>query len=61
MSSDLDIGVLPIGPLPADALARLREAFDESTIPYEVDVVDLSSVSPAFRERVLREGQQWVG
>jgi uncharacterized protein len=61
VSSDLDIGVLPTGPVPSDTLARLRETFEDSTIPYEVDVVDLSRVTPAFRERVQREGQRWVG
>lgn len=60
-SSDLDIGILATGAVPGDALAGLREAFDESTIPYEVDIVDLSRVAPAFRERVLREGQRWIG
>lgn len=60
-SSDLDIGVLPTGPVPADTLARLHERFEESTIPYDVDVVDLSHVSPEFRERVRREGQRWDG
>ncbi len=60
-SSDLDIGILPTGPVPADTLARLHETFEDSTIPYEVDVVDLSRVTPEFRERVQREGQRWVG
>ena len=45
----------------AETLARLHETFEESTIPYEVDVVDLSRVAPEFRERVRREGQRWVG
>lgn len=40
MSSGLDIGVLPTGPVPSDTLARLRETFADSTLPYEVDVVD---------------------
>lgn len=60
-TSDLDIAVLPTAPLPVDALARLRDAFEESTIPYEVDIVDLSRVDPSFRERVEREGQRWDG
>ena len=61
MASDIDIGVLPVGSIPFDALSRLRSAFEESTIPYEVDVVDLSRVEPAFRDKVLREGVAWVG
>jgi len=60
-ASDLDLGVLPLGPIPFDALARLRDAFEESTIPWEVDVVDLSRVEPSFRDKVLKEGRAWVG
>jgi hypothetical protein len=40
-------------------LADLRETLEESTIPYEVDVVDLSEASPQFRQRVKREGVVW--
>lgn len=59
--SDIDIGVLPTGPIPFDTLARLRGALDDSTIPYAVDVVDLSHVVPAFRDRVIATGVQWIG
>ena len=37
-SSDLDIGILPTGPVPADTLARLHETFEDSTIRYETAV-----------------------
>lgn len=40
-------------------LARLREALEESTIPYRVDVIDLADTDPAFRERVRREDIVW--
>jgi len=35
-------------------------ALEESTIPYRVEVVDLTEASPAFRERVRREGIAWT-
>lgn len=57
--SDIDIAVLPRGPAPAAILSRLREAFEESSIPYPVDVVDLREASPSLRDRVLREGIPW--
>lgn len=60
-ASDLDLGVLPLAPIPTDALARLREAFEESTIPWEVDLVDLSGVDPELRDRVVKQGQLWIG
>jgi predicted nucleotidyltransferase len=58
-SSDIDIAILPDGPVPDDLVARLRDALEESAIPYPVDVVDLSRVDAGFRERVLRDGEPW--
>jgi hypothetical protein len=58
-TSDIDIAVLPREPLPAGALAALRESLDEATIPQTVDLVDLSEVDTEFRERVLAEGVEW--
>ncbi len=58
-SSDIDVAVDPTGPLPSGALARLREALDESTIPRRVEVLDLRDADPDFRDRVRREGIRW--
>jgi predicted nucleotidyltransferase len=58
-SSDIDLAVHAPEPLPPGLLARLREALEESTIPYRVEVVDLAEADAAFRERVRREGIRW--
>jgi len=58
-SSDIDIAVEPRAPLAGPVLAQLREVLEESTIPYEVELVDLSETTPEFRERVRREGILW--
>lgn len=58
-TSDIDVAVLPRGELPPMALSRLREALEESSVPYPVDVVDLRDASDEFRARVLREGVRW--
>ena len=58
--SDIDIAVWPQAPLPAGTLARIREALEESTIPYHVDVIDLSTVNEAFRQKVLAEAVSWT-
>jgi predicted nucleotidyltransferase len=58
-SSDIDLAVLPTGPLPDGTLAKLRLAFEESTIPYRVDLVDLRDVDEGFREAVQEEGIRW--
>jgi predicted nucleotidyltransferase len=59
-ASDIDVAIEAAEPLAPGLLARLREALEESTIPYRVDVVDLADTDPAFRERVRREGVVWT-
>jgi hypothetical protein len=59
-ASDIDVAVEAAEPLGPGVLARLREALEESTIPYRVDVVDLADTDPTFRERVRREGVVWT-
>lgn len=58
-TSDIDIAVDPRRPLPDGALSTLRERFEESRIPYRVDVVDLSEADPTFRRAVIKRGIQW--
>lgn len=59
-SSDIDVAVLPLDALPPETLARIRDALDESTVPYRVDLVDLRSSPGSLRERILREGISWT-
>jgi predicted nucleotidyltransferase len=59
--SDIDIAILPKSPVPTDFFANLAEAFEESDIPYEVDLVDLRDTTPEFYARVRREGIVWKG
>ena len=54
--SDLDLvlrgpGLLPI---PADRLARLREAFSDSRIPFLVEAHDWARLPTGFRRRIER-------
>lgn len=46
--SDLDLSLEGPAPLPLELLARLAEAFDESPLPWKVDLVDRRAVSDAF-------------
>lgn len=57
--SDIDIGILPENRLDRKKLVLLKEKIDDLNFPYTVDVVDLSRVSEAFREKALREGIVW--
>ncbi len=59
-ASDIDLAIEAPAPLPATLLAKLREAIEESHVPYRVDVVDLAEVEPSFRARALREGMLWI-
>jgi predicted nucleotidyltransferase len=58
-ASDIDIAILPRGDLPYAFFADLAGKIEESTIPYEVDLVDLREVDAAFRQEVLRTGIKW--
>lgn len=60
-ASDIDIAILPDAPLEPGTLARIRDALEESTIPYEVEVIDLSSVDEPFRRKMLAEAIAWSG
>jgi uncharacterized protein len=53
-ASDLDLALQGDGPLPLALLAELAEAFDESALPWTVDLVDLAGVSAAFAQ-IIRE------
>ncbi len=47
--SDLDLVVLGEEPLPLALQASLAEAFDDSDLPWRVDVVDWATTSERFR------------
>ena len=51
-SSDLDLAVEGAARLDNKAMSALEVAFEESDLPYFVDVVDLNSVGDAFKQIV---------
>jgi len=57
--SDIDIAILPRDELPEGFFATLAEAAEESTVPYDVDFVDLRRASPTLLDEVRREGVKW--
>ena len=38
----------------------IREKLENSIVPYNVDLVDLSAVEDYFRDRVIKEGIKWT-
>jgi uncharacterized protein len=57
--SDIDIAILPRDELPNGFFGGLEADIEESTIPYDVDLVDLGHADPALVEEVRREGVKW--
>jgi len=59
--SDIDIAILPRDELPAGFLSDLAESVEASSIPYDVDIVDLRRAAPSLIDEVHREGVKWKG
>lgn len=51
--SDLDLALMTQAPLTLAQQALLNEAFDESSLPFKVDLVDWAATSPAFQALIL--------
>ena len=54
-TSDLDLALMTTEPLDLLCVAEMREAFDESALPFRVDLVDWASTSKNFRKVIERE------
>lgn len=52
--SDLDVVIMTKNALDIATLGGLMEALSESHLPFRVDVVDWSNISPAF-QRVIQQ------
>ena len=59
-SSDLDLAVEGAGKLDDKAMVGLEIAFEESDLPYTVDVVDLNAISPEFK-RIVEDQKVPIG
>ena len=53
--SDLDLALVGESELGSDTLARLREAFEDSSLPMRVDVLDWHGISSTFRSVIERD------
>lgn len=57
--SDVDIGIIPHNGFPESKLALLREKIEDSSVPYKVDIVNLSETSQNFRKEILKDAVIW--
>lgn len=53
--SDLDLALVGEGPLGFVRVGRIIEAFQESTLPFRVDVLDWHETSPSFQAIIAQE------
>ncbi|MCY4524886.1 MAG: restriction endonuclease subunit S [Halobacteriovoraceae bacterium] len=54
-SSDLDLALEGKGKIKPEILEKIQEAFEDSDLPYKVDVVDLAVVSDKFKQVIGKE------
>lgn len=57
--SDIDIAILRLGELPIGLFVELEADIEETTIPFDVDLVDLRRADPALVGEIRREGVKW--
>jgi predicted nucleotidyltransferase len=50
--SDLDLVVMGDAPLDLAARGRLRDAFDDSSLPFRVDIIEWATASESFRRLI---------
>lgn len=55
--SDIDLGINGPKPLTAKEYLNIKEAFDQSDLPYRVDLVDFMNVSDKFKQVSLLNTQ----
>lgn len=53
--SDLDLAIVGKRKLTLAEMSRLREAFEESDLPFRVDLLDWHAISPEFRRVIEQE------
>jgi predicted nucleotidyltransferase len=58
-TSDIDIALVSAKPIPAAELATLREALEDSSVPFRVDLLDYARAPASLRAAIDREGITW--
>lgn len=53
--SDLDLIIVSDSSLPLSQLAAIEHAFSESDLPFKVDIIDSTAITPQFHEQIKTE------
>ena len=48
--SDLDLAIIGDTPLSIALTADMKEAFQESALPFKIDIVDWANITPSFQQ-----------
>lgn len=57
--SDLDLVIIDKTPLPIRQYAQIKDAFTLSDLPFRVDVLDWTTISPEFR-KIIEENYKII-
>lgn len=58
--SDLDLALIGISRLDVNQKAKIEEAFQESILPYRVDMLDWHMISPEFQTVIENNGYEII-
>jgi predicted nucleotidyltransferase len=53
--SDLDLVIISNAPIHVLTLALLKDEFSESTLPFKVDILDWSQLTPEFKQIIEKQ------
>ena len=57
--SDIDLAIDAGSSVDWHVIALIKEAIEESTIPFFVDITDINEVSDDFKNEITKEWQVW--
>jgi predicted nucleotidyltransferase len=57
--SDLDLVLVGEKKLDFAALSKIRDAFEESNLPFRVDVLDWNAITPNF-QKIIADGYETI-
>ena len=57
--SDFDFALDAGKVIERQVLSTLKEKFEESTLPFQVDIVDFRRVSKALHDQIKQSGEEW--
>ncbi|MDR0311040.1 MAG: nucleotidyltransferase domain-containing protein [Acidobacteriota bacterium] len=58
--SDIDMAIVGKELLDIHKMGELKDAFEESDLPYRADVMDWNAISPAFQSTIMLGGYETI-